>query len=108
MAKMVFSGVEEEVVTREEFPLKKAQEVLKDELVAVLGYGVQGPAQALNMRENGVNVIVGVNEGGKSLEKSPGRWLGSRGNAFLAGGSCRTWNGHPVSGVRCCPEIDLG
>ena len=70
MAKMVFSGVEEEVVTREEFPLKKAQEVLKDELVAVLGYGVQGPAQALNMRENGVNVIVGVNEGGKSWKKA--------------------------------------
>jgi ketol-acid reductoisomerase len=70
MAKMVFSGVEEEVVTREEFPLKNAQEVLKDELVAVLGYGVQGPAQALNMRENGVNVIVGVNEGGRSWKKA--------------------------------------
>ena len=70
MAKMKFSGVEEEVVTREEFPLDKAQEVLKDEVVAVLGYGVQGPAQALNMRENGVKVIVGVNEGGKSWQKA--------------------------------------
>ncbi|MFZ5818885.1 MAG: ketol-acid reductoisomerase [Chloroflexota bacterium] len=59
MAKINFGGVEEDVVTREEFSLEKAREVLKDEVVAVLGYGVQGPAQALNMRENGVNVIVG-------------------------------------------------
>ncbi|MBI9049278.1 MAG: ketol-acid reductoisomerase [Anaerolineaceae bacterium] len=59
MAKIDFGGVVEEVVTREEFPLEKAQEVLKNEVVAVLGYGVQGPAQALNMRENGINVIVG-------------------------------------------------
>lgn len=59
MAKMVFGGVTEDVVTRDEFPLEKAREVLKDEVVAVLGYGVQGPAQGLNMRDNGINVIVG-------------------------------------------------
>ncbi|MBE3038414.1 MAG: ketol-acid reductoisomerase [Chloroflexi bacterium] len=70
MAKMNFSGVEEEVVTRGEFPLEKARQVLKDEVVAVLGYGVQGPAQALNMRDNGINVIVGVNPGGRSWKKA--------------------------------------
>ncbi len=70
MAKMNFGGVEEEVVTREEFPLAKAQEVLKDEVVAVLGYGVQGPAQALNMRENGIKVIVGANPDGRSWQKA--------------------------------------
>ena len=59
MAKINFGGVEEEVITREEFPLEKAREVLKDELVTVIGYGVQGPAQALNMKDNGINVIVG-------------------------------------------------
>ena len=59
MAKIDFGGTIEEVVTRDEFPLEKAREVLKDEVVAVLGYGVQGPAQALNMKENGINVIVG-------------------------------------------------
>lgn len=59
MAKIDFGGTVEEVVTREEFPLQKARQVLGDEVVAVLGYGVQGPAQALNMRDNGVNVIVG-------------------------------------------------
>jgi ketol-acid reductoisomerase len=57
--KIDFGGTIEEVVTREEFPLEKAREVLKDEVVAVLGYGVQGPAQALNMRDNGIQVIVG-------------------------------------------------
>jgi ketol-acid reductoisomerase len=59
MTQVNFGGVVEEVVTREEFPLEKARQVLKDEVIAVLGYGVQGPAQALNMRDNGFDVIVG-------------------------------------------------
>jgi ketol-acid reductoisomerase len=59
MAKIDFGGVVEEVVTRDEFPLEKAQQVLQDETVAVLGYGVQGPAQSLNMRDNCITVIVG-------------------------------------------------
>ena len=59
MARIDFGGTVEEVVTRDEFPLDKARQVLKDETVAVLGYGVQGPAQSLNMRDNGINVIVG-------------------------------------------------
>jgi len=62
MAKLNFGGVVEDVVTREEFPLSRAQEVLKNEVVAVLGYGVQGPAQSLNMRDNGINVIIGQRE----------------------------------------------
>ena len=59
MAKIDFGGVMENVVTREEFPLSKAREVLKNEIVAVIGYGVQGPAQAMNMKDNGINVIIG-------------------------------------------------
>ncbi|MFI3328362.1 MAG: ketol-acid reductoisomerase [Rikenellaceae bacterium] len=70
MAKMIFGGTEENVMTREEFPLAKAQEVLKDEVVAVIGYGVQGPGQALNLRDNGINVIVGQRKGGKSWDKA--------------------------------------
>ncbi|HEY2979760.1 MAG TPA: ketol-acid reductoisomerase [Anaerolineales bacterium] len=70
MAKINFGGVEEEVVTREEFPLAKAREILKDEVVAVLGYGVQGPAQALNMRDNGIQVIVGQKKGSASWDKA--------------------------------------
>ncbi len=59
MAKIDFGGVIEEVVTSEEFPLGKAREILAHETVAVLGYGVQGPAQSLNMRDNAIHVIVG-------------------------------------------------
>jgi ketol-acid reductoisomerase len=59
MAKIDFGGVVEEVVMREEFSLDKARQVLGKEVVAVLGYGVQGPAQALNMKDNGLNVIIG-------------------------------------------------
>lgn len=54
-----FGGVLEDVVTREEVPLEKARDILKDETIAVVGYGVQGPAQSMNMKDNGFNVIVG-------------------------------------------------
>lgn len=70
MAQIDFGGVVENVVTREEFPLSKAQEVLKNETVAVLGYGVQGPGQALNMRENGITVIIGQRKGSKSWDRA--------------------------------------
>ena len=67
--KMNFGGVIEEVMTREEFPLEKAREVLKNETIAVIGYGVQGPGQACNLRDNGFNVIVGQRQG-KTFEKA--------------------------------------
>ncbi len=70
MAKINFGGVEEDVVTREEFPLAKAREVLKDETIAILGYGVQGPGQALNLRDNGFRVIVGQRKNSKTWEKA--------------------------------------
>ena len=68
---MNFGGVIEEVMTREEFPLEKAREVLKNETIAVIGYGVQGPGQACNLRDNGFNVIVGQRQG-KTFEKAIG------------------------------------
>jgi ketol-acid reductoisomerase len=70
MAKINFGGTIEDVVTLEEFSLEKAQAVLKNEVVAVLGYGVQGPGQALNMRDNGIPVIVGQREGTVSWDKA--------------------------------------
>src|ERR1700743_2074320 len=70
MAKLNFGGSEENVVTREEFPLAKAQDVLKNEVVAVIGYGVQGPGQALNQKDNGINVIVGQRKGTETWDKA--------------------------------------
>ena len=70
MAKMNFGGTVEDVVTREEFPLSKALETLKDETIAVIGYGVQGPGQSLNLKDNGFNVIVGQRKGSKSWDKA--------------------------------------
>ncbi|MBI2074894.1 MAG: ketol-acid reductoisomerase [Candidatus Levybacteria bacterium] len=70
MAKMNFGGVTEEVVTRKEFPLQKAKDVLKNEVIAIIGYGVQGPAQALNLRDNGLNVIIGQRKNSPSFEKA--------------------------------------
>ena len=69
MAKLNFGGVEEMVVTRDEFTLEKAREVLKNETIAVIGYGVQGPGQSLNLRDNGFNVIVGQRPG-KTFDKA--------------------------------------
>ncbi len=70
MAKLNFGGMEENVVTREEFPLDKARAVLKDETIAIIGYGVQGPGQSLNLRDNGFNVIVGQRQPSKSWDKA--------------------------------------
>ncbi len=70
MAKINFGGVEENVVMREEFPLEKAREVLKDETIAVIGYGVQGPGQSLNLKDNGFNVIVGQRKESKTWDKA--------------------------------------
>ncbi|MEL6253534.1 MAG: ketol-acid reductoisomerase [Bacteroidota bacterium] len=70
MAVINFGGVDETVVTREEYPLEKAREILQGDTLAVLGYGVQGPAQALNLKENGFNVIIGQRENSASWEKA--------------------------------------
>ena len=70
MATMNFGGVNEQVVTRNEFTLERAKEVLKDETIAVLGYGVQGPGQALNLRDNGFRVIVGQRKDTDSWKKA--------------------------------------
>jgi ketol-acid reductoisomerase len=70
MAKLNFGGVVENVVTRDEFPLAKALETLKDETIAVIGYGVQGPGQALNLKDNGFNVIVGQRSPSASWDKA--------------------------------------
>ncbi len=79
MAKINFGGVVEEVTTSEEFTLDKARKVLKDEVVAVIGYGVQGRGQALNMKDNGINVIVGEGDYNwkKAIEEGfvPGKTL---------------------------------
>jgi ketol-acid reductoisomerase len=70
MATINFGGINETVITREEFPLAKALETLKNETIAVIGYGVQGPGQSLNLKDNGFNVIVGQRKGGKSWDKA--------------------------------------
>ncbi len=70
MAKIDFGGVVEDIITSDEFSIEKAREILKNEKIAILGYGVQGPAQALNMRDNGINVIIGQMEGDEYWEKA--------------------------------------
>src|SRR3990167_5119391 len=68
--KINFGGVTENIITRDEFPLSKAQKILKKETVAVLGYGVQGPGQSLNMCDNGINVIIGQRKNSASWDKA--------------------------------------
>lgn len=70
MATLNFGGVLENVVTREEFTMAKARAVLENETVAVIGYGIQGPGQALNLRDNGIRVIVGQRKGTASWQKA--------------------------------------
>jgi ketol-acid reductoisomerase len=70
MTQFNFGGMVEDVITSEEFSLQKARDVLQNETVAVLGYGVQGPGQALNLRDNGIRLIVGQREGGKTWQRA--------------------------------------
>lgn len=72
MSVINFGGVEENVVTRNEFSLEKALDVLKDETIAVIGYGVQGPGQSLNLKDNGFNVIVGQRKASETWNKAVG------------------------------------
>ena len=77
MAVINFGGTKEEVITRKEFPMAKARQVLKNETIAVIGYGVQGPAQALNLRDNGFKVIIGQRSKQRALKDgwTPGKTL---------------------------------
>jgi len=70
MAKLDFGGTVENVVTRDEFPVEKAREVLAKETIAIIGYGVQGPGQSMNLRDNGFNVIIGQRKPSKSWDKA--------------------------------------
>lgn len=70
MAQLNFGGTLENVVTRDEFPLDKAREILKDETIAIIGYGVQGPGQAMNLRDNGIRVIVGQRKDSPTWDKA--------------------------------------
>ncbi|GAG53105.1 unnamed protein product, partial [marine sediment metagenome] len=65
-----FGGIKENVIPRSEYSIEHAREVLKDEIIATLGYGIQGSGQALNMKENGINVIVGQRKNSKSYNKA--------------------------------------
>ncbi|WP_185873918.1 ketol-acid reductoisomerase [Blattabacterium cuenoti] len=68
--KIKFGSVEETIITREEFPLNKALKILNNEIIAVLGYGVQGPGQSLNLKDNGFSVIVGQRKNSMSWNKA--------------------------------------
>ncbi|MFP4446590.1 MAG: ketol-acid reductoisomerase, partial [Desulfosudaceae bacterium] len=70
MPKIDFGGTKENVVTSDEFTMKQARQILEKETIVVLGYGVQGPAQALNLKDNGFEVIIGQMEGDEYWEKA--------------------------------------
>jgi ketol-acid reductoisomerase len=64
MRKIKIGNVEETVVERSDYPPERIKAILQDETVAVLGYGVQGRGQSLNMKDNGVRIIIGLRDKG--------------------------------------------
>ena len=49
--------------------------MLEGKTIAIIGYGSQGHAHALNLKESGCNVIVGLYEGSKSWAKAEAQGL---------------------------------
>jgi ketol-acid reductoisomerase len=68
MRKIQVGDIAETVVERSDYPMERVRQILQKESAAVIGYGVQGRGQSLNMRDNGIKVIVGLRPGGKSWE----------------------------------------
>ena len=62
MRQITIGNITETVVERADYPPEKIKAILGNETVAVLGYGVQGRGQSLNMKDNGVNVIIGLRD----------------------------------------------
>jgi ketol-acid reductoisomerase len=87
--KIKFADMVENVITRSEFPLSKAHRVLKNEIIAVIGYGVQGPAQALNLRDNGFNVIIGQRKPSSSWDKAKADGWKEGNNLFSIEDACQ-------------------
>jgi ketol-acid reductoisomerase len=68
MRQITIGNVTETVVERADYPPEKIKQILRDETVAVLGYGVQGRGQSLNMKDNGVRVIIGLRDKGRGWD----------------------------------------
>ncbi|CAI4215185.1 unnamed protein product [Parascedosporium putredinis] len=63
---MDFAGSKEDVYERADWPQEKLLDYFKNDTLALIGYGSQGHGQGLNLRDNGLNVIIGVRKDGKS------------------------------------------
>ncbi|KAJ2365424.1 Bifunctional acetohydroxyacid reductoisomerase, partial [Coemansia sp. RSA 2607] len=70
MKTLNFGGSQEKVYERSDWPKEKLLDYFKNDTIAVLGYGPQGHGQGLNLRDNGLNVIVGVRKDGRSWKKA--------------------------------------
>jgi len=68
MRKIQIGSTSETVVERSDFPPQRLREIFAKETVAVLGYGVQGRSQSLNMKDNGINVIIGLRDKGRGWD----------------------------------------
>ncbi|MFO0964367.1 MAG: ketol-acid reductoisomerase [Gemmataceae bacterium] len=68
MRNIQIGSSKETVVERADYPAERIKAILGNETVAVLGYGVQGRGQSLNMKDNGLNVIIGMRETGRGWD----------------------------------------
>src|SRR5436309_2653325 len=68
MKEIKIGNTVEQCIERSDYPPERVRQILAKETVAVLGYGVQGRGQSLNMKDNGVKVIVGLRGKGKGWD----------------------------------------
>ena len=88
---MKFADDTEVVYERADYPVSKLKQIFAKDTMAVIGYGTQGMAQSLNMKDNKLNVIVGVRKDGASWKDAmkdgwvPGKTLFSIEEAIKKG-----------------------
>lgn len=57
------NGIKEDIIERSDYPIPKCQDILKDHTISIIGYGPQGRGQSMNLRDNNINVCLGLRKG---------------------------------------------
>lgn len=75
ISSLTINDINEQIIERKDYPIKKCQEILNNKTISVVGYGPQGRGQALNLRDNGFNVNLGLRSGKSYQQALEDNWI---------------------------------